>query len=323
MGAGFWIAVVLGVVVVFGILPVLVLSFIIYSVLLLRKGPDKWGRACTMPEDEEYFGMYKEGLAWGEKYAAAMRPVEVMSGKYHLVGEYFDFGGENAVLIIAGRTEACKYSYYFAEPYRAKGFNVLVIDNRAHGLSDGRVSCLGYREYADINAWVRFLTDKCGNRGVILHGICIGSSTALFAATAQDAPREILGIVAEGMYKNFYESYKNHIILQGRPDFPFTQGVMLWIRLVSHANVVTDGPFRRIERLKKPICFIHSRVDEFSDPKFAQMLYDKCTAPKRLVWFERGAHSRVRVNNPEQYDATVTEFIESVTAEDGAAIASV
>ena len=41
-----------------------------------------------------------------------------------------------------------------------------------------------------------------------------------------------------------------------------------------------------------------------------QLLYDTCVAPKKLVWFDHGVHSHVRINAPEKYDATIKEFVE-------------
>ena len=48
------IFIVIGVIVVFGILPTLAMSFAIYYVLLVRNKPEKWGRECSIPDDEEY-----------------------------------------------------------------------------------------------------------------------------------------------------------------------------------------------------------------------------------------------------------------------------
>lgn len=298
----------------FLILPTFLIAYIIYSVLLVRTRPEKWGRECPLPEDPEYFGMYRTGLAWREANAASRREVRIRSGRLELAGEFYDFGGTEAVIIIPGRTESCFYSAFYAEPYREMGISVLVIDNRAHGLSGGRVSCVGYREYRDLFAWIDFLTSSLGITDVYLHGICIGASTALFAAASGEAPDAVRGLVVEGMFKNFFETYKKHAALQNRPKLPLPIQVMFWVRLISHGNAVTDGPFRRIRQLSLPICFLHSRVDEFSDPALAERMYEDCPAPKRIVWFDKGAHSRVRVNNPERYDAAVTEFVTDLRA---------
>ncbi|MBQ9414482.1 MAG: hypothetical protein IJU16_05080, partial [Clostridia bacterium] len=249
---------------------------------------------------------------WNEQYKAKARPVEIVSDGFHLVGEYFDFGGKKAVIIVPGRTESYLYSYYFAEPYRAAGYNVLVIDNRAHGLSDGKYVSLGFREYRDLLGWAALLHDELGNEAVLFHGICIGSSASLFALTAPDAPDYLAGLVAEGMYVTFYESFKNHMIEQKRPLFPYALEVMGYLRVIAGAKPVTDGPIKRIGQLKKPILFLHSREDQYSTPEKAEELYAACTAPKTLMWFEHGAHSRIRVNNVEGYDAAIRTFLESL-----------
>ncbi len=313
MTIGSWILLAaVGIFLFFGLFPTWIMSGVLYTVLLVRRTPDKWGRECSIPDDEEYVGMYREGLAWGEKYDSFRRPVSVMSDGLRLAGEYFDFGFSRAVIIIPGRMESCLYSYYFAEPYRAAGYNVLTIDNRAHGLSEGKFCSLGFKEYRDILAWGKLLHEQMGVEQVVLHGVCIGASAALFALTAPECPDYMAGMVADGMYTTFYESFKNHMREDHHPVFPFSLEVMAHIRLYGGANVVTDGPVRRITRLKKPILFLHSREDRFSLPEKAQILYEKCTAPKTLRWFEKGAHSRLRVNDPEGYERAVTDFLKTV-----------
>lgn len=309
MTLSFWIWIAVGAVLLFFLIPTMVMSGVIYTVLLIRTKPEKWDRSCSIPEDEEYLGMFREGLAWDETYRHCKQEVSVVSDGLKLMGEYFDFGAKRAVIIVPGRMESCLYSYYFAEPYRQAGCNVLVIDNRAHGLSEGKVSSLGFRECRDLIAWSRLLSERFGNGKVILHGICIGSSASLFALTDKNCPDCLCGMVADGMYTTFCESFKNHMIEDHHPLFPFVAEVMLYIRLISRANVVTDGPGRRIGQLKKPILMLHSREDRFSLPQKAQQLYDACTAEKRLEWFDVGAHSRVRVNDPERYDRVIREFL--------------
>ena len=311
-----WIVGALGFLLFSGVVMTMIIAWIIYATLLRRNKPGKWDRGISFPEDEEYCRMHDIGIAWGEKYKDCIREVAIESDGLRLVGEYFDFGGSSAALIIAGRTECLLYSYFFAEPFRRAGRNVLVIDNRAHGLSEGKVSCLGYREYRDILGWCRLLHDDLHNERVFLHGICIGSSTALFALTAPDCPDYIEGMSCEGMYTSFYRSFDKHMDLD-RPEkkkFPVVQEVMLWIRLCSHANVVTDGPYKRIEKLRKPILMLHSREDPYSTPDQAEYLYAHCTAPKKLAWFPHGAHSRIRINDMQNYDDAITGFLGELDA---------
>ena len=296
-----------------GLIPTWRLSGKLYRTLLVRETPDKWKRTNSFPDDKEYSDMYAEGLSWGEKYADRKQEVSVTSGGLKLVGEYLDFGSDRAVIIIPGRTESCLYSYYFAEPYRQAGCNVLVIDNRAHGLSEGIYPTLGHMESLDLLEWGRLLHDTFGNRQVFLHGICIGASSAVFALTKADCPDYMAGMVADGMYTTFYESFKCHMRLDHHPVFPVALEVMAQIRLHAKANVVTDGPVKRIGKLKKPILFLHSREDTFSLPQKAEELFAKCpAAQKKLQFFEKGAHSRVRLKNTAAYDQTIVTFLQNI-----------
>lgn len=288
---------------------VMFLSYLIYSNLLIRTSPDKWTRTCSMPEDKEYSAMYQTGIEWGDKYANFKRPVDIYSDRLHLFGEYFDFGHDKAVLIIAGRMEACNYSYYFAEPYRLSGHNVLVIDNRAHGLSDGRYYCLGEKEYRDALAWCSLLHDELKNNTVVIHGVCIGAATGLYAMISASCPSYVKGLIAEGMYNSFGESFKAHMTILKHNNFPWTYGVMAWLWLATGKNCMTDGPIKRIQRLNKPVLFMHSREDEFSLPDKAVELYGKCKADKTVVWFDKGKHSRIRPNDPQGFDRAIVEFL--------------
>ncbi|MBR0436684.1 MAG: alpha/beta fold hydrolase [Clostridia bacterium] len=295
---------------VFGLLPFLIMGAVLWCKLLVRTSKKKWGRECSIPDDEEYRRMFEIGIAWDEAYKACKRPVEIKSGRFRLVGEYFDFGCRRAVIIIAGRMESLLYSYFFAEPYRAAGYNVLVIDNRAHGESDGVISSLGYREYRDILNWSALLHDTLGNDTVFLHGICIGCSTALFTLTSPKCPDYLVGMAAEGMYKTFGVSLEKHFEERNKPMFPLGYITMFYLWLFGGANVVTDGPYKRIRTMQKPLLMLHSLEDPYSLPENAKKLFASCPSKdKRIVWFPHGGHSRLRIVDMERYDAEIRAFL--------------
>ena len=308
-----WIVYVIIALALIVLVPLLGIPAIVYRILLVRTSKDKWGRSMSMPDDGEYAEMYRRGLVWGQENAGRKRDVHIVNDRLSLFGEYFDFGYSRAVIIVPGRMESCFYSYFCAEPYKRSGYNVLVIDARAHGLSDGKINSLGYREYSDVIAWGRFLHDELGVTEVFLHGVCIGSSTALFALTSPRCPEYFTGMAAEGMYPCFSESCWNHMMDQKRPMALFPL-LMLYIKLFSRADVVHDGPLWRIDRLKKPILFLHSREDKFSLPERAVELYNKCASQKKeLHWFEHGGHSRLRLVNTEEYDGAIRAFLSGLT----------
>lgn len=302
----------LGAFILFVVIPCFIVSYVIFRVLLVRTSPEKWSRTVSW-EDDEQQQMFDEGKAWGEKYEEHRKQVSIVSGKFRLVGEYFDFGSNKVALIIPGRMESGTYSYYFSEPYRALGYNILAIDNRSHGLSDGRYNTVGLREYVDILKWLEFAHDELHNESVIIHGICIGSATALNALVDKKCPEYVEGLVADGMYINFKENFKNHLIERKKPLVPFTQMFMFILTLVARRSPETYSPINQIGKLNVPLLLIYSREDIYSTHQYGQVLFEKAgSKKKRIKLFKHGAHSHVRINDVEKYDKTIKDFVEEV-----------
>lgn len=299
----------LGVVILFYIIPTLIISNVIFTVLFVRNSKEKWSRTVSW-DDEEQREMFAQGEAWGKKYDEYRKSVDIYSQKFHLFGEYFDFGNDKAVIVIPGRMESGTYSYYFSEPYRKAGYNVLAIDNRSHGLSDGRYNTIGLKEYKDILAWAKYLHDDLNISSVIIHGLCIGSATGLYAITDKSCPSYIKGMVADGMYVNFNETLKNHHIERKKPIFPYVSEMMFMMTLIAHKRPKKWGPINVIKKLNKPILFIYSKEDIYSLPDKAELLYETCPVKeKRIKFFPKGAHSHVRINNTSGYDEEISRFL--------------
>ena len=98
--------------------------------------------------------MFNEGIAWANQYNNHRIPLEIENDGLKLKGEYLDFRSKKCAVILQGRTESLLYSYYFAKPYAEMGYNILVVDLRAHGLSDGKYQTGGIKESDDIVKWV-------------------------------------------------------------------------------------------------------------------------------------------------------------------------
>ncbi len=282
----------------------------VYEGTLVRTSPDKWGRVCSAPDNEEQMAMWEKGIAWADGFRDRIKEVHIENDGLNLYGEFFDFGSDRCVIILPGRCESLIYSYFFAAPYQKAGMNVLVIDGRAHGNSDGKYNTIGVKESGDVKAWVRYVCDTFGVREVYLHGICVGTSSALLTMTSDDCPQEIKGLVTEGCYISFRETYKQHMIIDKRPLYPVLDMVMWRIRLHAGTNVYRDKPMRLFKKLHHRVLFIYGKQDVFSLPHKSQQLFDACSAEdKQIVWFEKGNHSHLRLTNEEDYDKAVMEFV--------------
>lgn len=284
----------------------------VYRRQLVRTDKEKWGRTCSAPENQEQLAMWNAGMEWANRNRDHCTPVHLQNDGFNLFGEYYDFGSDRCVIVLPGRCESLCYSYYFAPPYQAAGINVLVIDTRCHGQSDGTHNTIGVQESRDVLAWAQYLHTQYGIAEIWLHGICIGTSSGLFALTAPDCPAYLRGLVTEGCYISFRETFKRHMIADKRPLFPVLDLVMWQIRRHTGTNVYRQKPLSAVKKLPPHlrVLFLNGKQDIFSIPSKTQKLFDACAVTdKKLIWFDRGGHSHLRINNTQAYDAAIIDFV--------------
>lgn len=282
----------------------------VYSNQLVRDQEGKWTRVCSAPENEEQLAMWNSGKEWAEANKDRMTEVSIENEGLKLYGEYYDFGSDRCAVILPGRTECLIYSYYFAPPYQKAGLNVLVIDQRAHGNSDGKYNTLGVAESRDLKVWLKYIEERFAIREFYFHSICVGSSTALITATSKDCPDSVKGVVAEGCYVSFRETFKQHMIDINRPRFPVLDLVMRQIRIHTGTSTRKTAPIKLVKKYNRRILFLFGEKDIFSIPPRSRELFEACASDKKeIVWFDKGGHSHLRINNTEKYDRTIVDFL--------------
>lgn len=282
-------------------------AFIIYRCTLVRNTKAMWSRT-SMHDDPLSLQMVADGRVWMEENIDCKHDVHIVNDGLRLCGEYYDFGFDRAVIFIPGRTDSLTYSYYYAMPYRSLGYNVLCIDQRGHGESEGKYVTLGHAEHRDVLAWARHLHDERGVRSILLHGVCIGSACGLYAMISPECPDYLIGLVADGMYRDFYESYYLHMKELKKPTF--IAGMINACMKRCTGYDFKSGPGDVIHTYRGPLLMLHGTADKYSLPARTTVLFDRCPSEhKKLVWFEGGEHSKLRVVYTEQYDAALTEFL--------------
>lgn len=277
---------------------------------LSRRKSGGWGRVCSAPDNPEQMKMWDDGVSYMAKFADKKHDVSITNDGLKLYGEFYDFGSKKTVLFLCGRCECLMYGYFYAQPYIESGLNVLFIDPRAHGLSEGEYSTVGIKESKDALAWMKYIKEEFKQEKFILHCVCVGGSAGLLAVTSKDNPDLIERIVVDGLFTNFKESYKQHYCALGHKVFPVFYLIWMWFRIYNGVSVKLSNPEKCVQELHIPILFIHTKADKYSLPENAEMMFNKCSSEqKKFVWFTEGSHSHIRNNATEKYDKVVKEFL--------------
>lgn len=141
--------------------------------------------------------------------------------------------------------------------------NVLLVDQRAHGKSEGRTIAFGIQERQDLLKWVEYAVSRFGAEvKILLYGVSMGGATVLLASEL-DLPENVKGIVADCPYAAPIE-----IILHVGKKMPIPSWLIrpfaIWGAKIFGGFDLTETDARKaVKQTSVPILIIHGEADGF------------------------------------------------------------
>ncbi len=223
--------------------------------------------------------------------------------------------GRQTVVVCHGLAANKSNQLILARAFPREGFNVLIIDFRAHGESGGQLTTFGDRERHDVLGAVRFLKAQHAAEAEKIFGVGASLGGAALIAAAADDSEEGQAIDAIAVYGTYDSLDGLTRSIANSYFFPPLRQLLVHAGLPL-ASLQTGAPLRRfapadlVPRLwPRPILIIHGRRDEIIDFKHGQALYDAAVQPKYHYWISEGTHNDI-VNN-ETAAKFVAEFFKT------------
>ena len=193
------------------------------------------------------------------------------------------------------------------------GHNLLLIDERAHGRSEGRTITFGIQERWDADSWVRYAVERFGaDTEIILYGISMGAATVLMAA-GLDLPENVKGIIADCPYsspKDIIRKVAKDMHMPDRLSWPF---VKIGGRVYGGFDVDETDAARAVKQAKVPILIIHGESDSFVPCEMSDIVSENPALITRCT-FPGADHGFSYLVDTPRYRKIVTEFMEKVLA---------
>ena len=308
-----WIIAGISFLIINGILLFFTIVIVIFCNTMYRNPRKKRTRECTNKKDQSQVRMFAAGEAFAEQYKDITEKLYIVNDGLNLYGEYMNFGHKKCAVIIQGRSESLVYSWYFAGVYVKNGYNILTIDVRAHGLSDGVLQTAGIKESGDLVAWIKLINQKFNISDFALHGICIGAATAVYTyiKLKNEGSDLVKMIITDGLYITYKEIFKKHFKMFKRPAFPALQFVFFLSFILTGARLFKETPIKYMKDIDIPFLFIWSLEDIFCIKSKNEQLFQACASGhKELCFFPRGRHSHVRSSQEAEYDEAIDKFLQ-------------
>lgn len=231
-----------------------------------------------------------------------------------LCGKYFhnSDGAPLEILFHGYKSASARDLCGYFRVTKKMGHNILLVDERAQGESEGSVISFGIKERYDCADWVNYAVKRFGDKQkIVLVGASMGAATVLMASSL-DLPKNVVGIVADSAYS----SPKDIIVKVGcEKKFP-----MLFVSVFAESAAHIFGRFdlcessavKEVEKCDRPILLLHGANDGFVPSYMSRKIYAACGSKKKMTVFNNNGHCAGFIFNTEKYVSEIRDFCSEI-----------
>lgn len=289
----------------------------IISRMAFYSRPKKRVKAYTIPKTEQYNRLRERSHRLiGEMEALPCERVEILSKDgLRLRARYYQVRqGAPVVLCAHGyRANAIRDFCGGAWLCMDAGFNVLLIDQRAQGESEGRYMTFGLREREDVDQWARYLVSRFGrDTQIVLYGISMGGATVLMAM-GLDLPKNVRGVIADCPYssaKEIIQKVSADLHLPPKLAYPFVKWAA---RLFAKFDPEQTTAKEAAAKSALPAIILHGEDDRFVPCAMGREIAEANASHVRFYSFPQAGHGVSYLQDEARYRAVVSAFLREVT----------
>ncbi len=229
-----------------------------------------------------------------------------------LHGTYFPLKGSKKVVIcFHGYTSEGLNDYStLALFYRRHGFHLMIVDERAHGKSEGTYIGFGCLDRKDAYLWIQEMIRRLGDEcEILLHGDSMGGATVLMTAGLL-LPSQVKAVVSDCAFTSAWEVFASVLKKTYHlPAFPILHTANEMVKRKAGYDLREINAKEEVAKTSLPILFLHGKEDTFVPCKMAEELYEASAGPKKLVLVEGAGHVESCYRDSSLFEGSIEEFI--------------
>ena len=215
------------------------------------------------------------------------------------------------IVVVHGYTVTHTWGFQFAPMFLEEGFDVLLIDQRRHGASEGEYSTYGYYEKYDLDNWVNYVREIKGEEAVIgILGQSLGGGTVLEYCKIN---KYVSFIIADCPYSDLKPLLRFRLKetnkLLGKPFYYLIRSKA---KRVAKFDFNKVSPKESIKTTNIPILFIHGDKDDYVPTSMSIDMYNSRRNNSRLVLIKNAAHAECYRVDKNTYEREVKNFLRDI-----------
>lgn len=198
---------------------------------------------------------------------------------------------------------------YAAKEFNNRGYNVLVLDLRGHGLSKGNYIGMGWHDRLDLLDWTNYVINNNKDCKIIWYGVSMGAATVMMA-TGENVPSNVKLAIEDCGYSSIWDEFKVQLkSLFNLPSFPVLNAASTISNIKAGYDLKEGSSIEQLKKSKTPTLFIHGSEDKFVPFYMLDEVYNAARCKKDKLVIEGAAHVESDRVNPDLYWSKIDEFI--------------
>jgi uncharacterized protein len=188
------------------------------------------------------------------------------------------------------------------------GYNVLLLDFRAHGNSGGNTCTIGYREAEDVKLSYDFLKSK-GEKNIVLWGISMGAAAVSHAVDEYNLrPSKV---ILEMPFATMENAVEGQVRLMNLPDEPLSTFLTFWGGTEHGFWAFKVNPDKYVKAIHCPVLMQVGLNDVRVTLKERKEVFENLNQPKQLVIYNNSGHESLCKKEPLKWLSSVLAFLNS------------
>ena len=300
------------------LISLVLLVIIIICLFLIKETFVRNDKLDTTPAWYEYINANQEG----REYIYSLNPKDLYINSFDNLKLHAIFinNNTNKTIICVHGYKAKDGLYDFgmsAKFLNSLGYNLLFVDNRAHGLSQGKYIGFGVLDSIDVNSWVDYLVANMNQETIILYGMSMGAATVLNtdSSPSDSSPDSspVKAIIADCGFASGYDEVAYQIKkMYHLPSFPLVPISNILLKLLAKYSLKDKEAYKSIKNYKNNLLIIHGSRDHFVPTSDAYKIFENATCKKKLLIIKDASHAKSYLKDTKLYEKTVREFLDEI-----------
>lgn len=228
----------------------------------------------------------------------------------HLSGWYIPKDSSLGTVIVFHGHGGCRSGVVKeAEEFHTLGYNVAMIDFRAHGESEGNICTIGFLEANDVKATYDYVVAK-GEKNIILWGISLGAATI---TKAMDEYKEIQPskVILEMPFGSLMEAVEGRMHIMKLPAQPLAGMLTFWGGTQQGFWAFNHKPSEYVTSISTPVLLQWGLNDPRVSKSETDEIYKNLASKnKKLVVYDESGHQSLFTNEQTKWVTNVTGFLQ-------------